>query len=177
MRLARQQSGTVDFATSNLRAAPFPLYIAGARIMDNYPVGPLAGVAFNLTLLSYGGSLDMGLHLDPAAVAEPALLRTLLLDAFDELIDVASLTPAQRPATTSRRSTSRTTAKTAAKTRAKTTAKGASKAKGQPAQAKGAAKQPAKAKRGKKAPAKAPGTSRGGLSERPVSCRRRPAGR
>ena len=77
--------------------------------MGNFPVGPLAGVAFNLTLLSYCGSLDMGLHLDPAAVAEPALLRTLLLDAFDELIDVASLTPAQRPATTSRRSTSKAT--------------------------------------------------------------------
>jgi hypothetical protein len=90
----------------------------------------------------------MGLHLDPAAVAEPALLRTLLLDAFDELIDVASLTPAQRPATTSRRSTGKATAKTAAKRTAKTAAKGAPKSK-----AKGAAKQPAKAKRGKKAPA------------------------
>ena len=147
VRLARQQSGTIDFATSNLRAAPFPLYIAGARIMGNFPVGPLAGVAFNLTLLSYCGSLDMGLHLDPAAVAEPALLRTLLLDAFDELIDVASLTPAQRPATTSRRSASKATAKTAAKRRATT-------AKAPKAKAKGAAKQPAKAKRGKKAPAK-----------------------
>ena len=31
----------------------------------NYPVGPLAGVAFNLTLLCYCGSLDMGLHVDP----------------------------------------------------------------------------------------------------------------
>ena len=124
-------------------------YIAGARILGNFPVGPLAGVAFNLTLLSYCGSLDMGLHLDPAAVAEPALLRTLLLDAFDELIDVASLTPAQRPATTSSRSTSKTTAKTAAKKRAKTATKSASKTK-----AKGATKQPVKAKRDKKAPAK-----------------------
>jgi hypothetical protein len=148
VRLARQQSRTIDFATSNLRAAPFPLYIAGARIMGNFPVGPLAGVAFNLTLLSYCGSLDMGLHLDPAAVAEPALLRTRLLDAFDELIDVASLTPAQRPAATASRSTSKATAKTAKK-RGKTAAKGASKA-----SAKGAAKQPAKAKRGKLAPAK-----------------------
>jgi WS/DGAT/MGAT family acyltransferase len=86
LRLARQQSGTIDFATSNLRAAPFPLYFAGARILSTYPVGPLAGVAFNLTLMSYCGSLDMGLHLDPAAVTEPALLRELLIDAFDELV-------------------------------------------------------------------------------------------
>ena len=34
-------------------------------------MGPLAGVAFNLTLLSYNGSLDMGLNIDAAAVAEP----------------------------------------------------------------------------------------------------------
>ena len=40
VRLARQQVETVDFATSNVRGAPFPLYIAGARILANYPVGP-----------------------------------------------------------------------------------------------------------------------------------------
>jgi hypothetical protein len=101
LRLARQQSGTIDFATSNLRAAPFPLYFAGARILSNYPVGPLAGVAFNLTLMSYCGSLDMGLHLDPAAVTEPELLRELLVDAFDELVAAAprkARRKAKRPA-------------------------------------------------------------------------------
>ena len=172
VRLARQQSGTIDFATSNLRAAPFPLYIAGARIMGNFPVGPLAGVAFNLTLLSYCGSLDMGLHLDPAAVAEPALLRTLLLDAFDELIDVASLTPAQRPATTSSRSTSKTTAKTPTKRRAKTATKGASKSR----EGQGRGEAAGKAKREQEGAGQEPGASRGELSGRPVSCRRRPAG-
>jgi WS/DGAT/MGAT family acyltransferase len=88
-RIARQQAESIDFATSNVRAAPFPLYIAGARIEHTYPVGPLAGVAFNLTLMSYCGSLDIGLHLDPAAVAEPELLRVLMEDAFAELADSA----------------------------------------------------------------------------------------
>ena len=63
-RLARQQAQTVDFATSNVRGAPVPLYIAGAQLLENYPVGPLAGVAFNLTLLSYNHSLDMGVNID-----------------------------------------------------------------------------------------------------------------
>jgi WS/DGAT/MGAT family acyltransferase len=84
-RLARVQTQTVDFATSNVKAAPFPLYVAGARIEHNYPVGPLGGVAFNLTLLSYDGRLDMGLHCDPAAVAEPDRLRRLMVEAFAEL--------------------------------------------------------------------------------------------
>jgi diacylglycerol O-acyltransferase / wax synthase len=85
-RIARQQTQTVDFATSNVRAAPFPVYIAGAKVLENYPVGPLGGVAFNLTLLSYDGSLDMGLHIDARAIAEPALLRELMEDAFRDLI-------------------------------------------------------------------------------------------
>ena len=41
VRFARQQVETVDFTTSNVRGAPFPLYIAGARILANYPVGPV----------------------------------------------------------------------------------------------------------------------------------------
>jgi diacylglycerol O-acyltransferase / wax synthase len=85
-RLARQQSQTVDFATSNVKAAPFPLFVAGARILENYPVGPLGGVAFNLTLLSYDGSLDMGLNIDTAAITEPDRLRRALKRAFDNLI-------------------------------------------------------------------------------------------
>ena len=84
-RLARQQAQTVDFATSNVRAAPIPLYIAGARILHNHPVGPLGGVAFNLTLLSYDGHLDMGVHVDTAAVTEPDVLADCLATAFRRL--------------------------------------------------------------------------------------------
>lgn len=84
-RLARQQAQTVDFATSNVRGAPIPLYVAGARLVHNYPLGPLGGVAFNLTLLSYDHSLDMGVNIDAAAVSEPDLLRRCLEEAFDEL--------------------------------------------------------------------------------------------
>lgn len=86
VRLARQQVMTVDFATSNVRAAPFDLYIAGARITANYPLGPIAGTAWNLTTMSYRGNLNLGLHVDTAAVADPAALRDDVMDAFDELL-------------------------------------------------------------------------------------------
>ena len=81
-RLARQQAQTVDFATSNVRGASMPLYVAGAQLLENYPVGPLAGVAFNLTLLSYNHSLDMGINVDTAAVTEPELLRRCVERSF-----------------------------------------------------------------------------------------------
>jgi WS/DGAT/MGAT family acyltransferase len=84
-RLVRQQTQTTDFATSNVRGSPVPVYIAGAQLLENYPIGPLLGVAFNLTLLSYAGSLDMGLNVDAAAVADPERLAKLLDRAFVDL--------------------------------------------------------------------------------------------
>ncbi|MEA3055590.1 MAG: diacylglycerol O-acyltransferase / wax synthase [Actinomycetota bacterium] len=85
-RFARQQVGTVDFTTSNVRGAPFDLYIAGARILGNFPIGPMAGTAFNLTTLSFAGNLDMGCVIDTAAIDDPALLKACLVRSFDELL-------------------------------------------------------------------------------------------
>jgi WS/DGAT/MGAT family acyltransferase len=81
-QVTRTQVAGVDFATSNLRGAPFPLYIGGARVEHNSTLGPLTGTPFNLTTLSYDGSLDMGLLVDPAAVQEPAQLRACLEEAY-----------------------------------------------------------------------------------------------
>lgn len=85
-RLARQQANTVDFATSNVKGSPVEMFVAGAQLLSNYAIGPLSGVAFNLTLLSYLGRLDMGLNTDSAAVSEPELLSTFISDAVDELV-------------------------------------------------------------------------------------------
>jgi WS/DGAT/MGAT family acyltransferase len=86
VRIARQQVETVDFAASNVRGAPFPLYIAGARMQGNYPIGPTGGTAWNLTLMSYDGSLDMGLNVDAGAVADPEALRDAIAEEFAALI-------------------------------------------------------------------------------------------
>lgn len=85
-RVARQHARTVDFATSNVPGPPVPVYAAGAKVLATYPVGPLGGVAWNLTLLSYLGRLDMGLHVDPVAVAEPERLKRLLAESVEEFI-------------------------------------------------------------------------------------------
>jgi diacylglycerol O-acyltransferase / wax synthase len=89
VRFAKAQVDTVDFTTSNVRGAPWPLYIAGALIEGNFPLGPVAGTAFNLTTLSYNGSLDMGLHVDRAAIEDPALLKTCIEESFEELLAFA----------------------------------------------------------------------------------------
>ena len=86
VRVARSQVETVDFTTSNVRGAPFDLFIAGARIDANYPLGPVAGTAFNATTLSVAGSLDIGIHTDAGAVDEPESLRDAIEASFAELL-------------------------------------------------------------------------------------------
>jgi hypothetical protein len=88
VRAARAQVHTVDFTTSNVRGAPFDLFIAGAHVDANYPLGPLAGTAFNATTLSVAGSLDVGVHVDTGAVEDPAALRDAIESSFAELLSL-----------------------------------------------------------------------------------------
>lgn len=90
VRFARQQTETIDFTTSNVRAANFDLYIGGGLILGTYPLGPLAGTAFNLTMMSYRGQLNMGLYVDTGAIEDPELLRTCLVESFAELVAAGS---------------------------------------------------------------------------------------
>ncbi len=85
-RVARDQAARIDFATSNVRAAPFELYISGAKVLAPYPMGPVAGTAWNITLMSYNDSLLMGVHVDPVAVTDPGLLRSCLEEAYADLV-------------------------------------------------------------------------------------------
>jgi len=106
-RLARAQAMGIDFATSNVRAAPIPVYIAGGEVLALYPLGPVVGTAWNVTMMSYCRTLFLGVHLDPVAVAEPDRLMACLADAYRRIIatlePAASLEPAA-PATRRRRS-------------------------------------------------------------------------
>jgi len=89
-RVGRSQSAKMDFATSNLRGARRPLYMCGAEVLQNCPLGPVAGTAFNITTISYNGSLDIGLAIDPRAVEDPADLRRCMEEGYAELIAAVS---------------------------------------------------------------------------------------
>ena len=91
VRSAYRIASTVDFTTSNLRAAPFDCYMGGALIEANYPIGPLAGTAFNLTTMSYRGTLWMGLVVDREAIAEPKRLTRCMKKSFESLFAAAGV--------------------------------------------------------------------------------------
>lgn len=80
---------SVDFTTSNVPGAPFPVYLAGAKMISQFPFGPMAGAALNITLLSYQNDLNIGVNSDPAAVPDPALLLDCLRQGFDDILDLA----------------------------------------------------------------------------------------
>ncbi|MDY7104461.1 MAG: wax ester/triacylglycerol synthase family O-acyltransferase [Actinomycetota bacterium] len=85
-RVARDRAATQDFATSNLRAAPFTMYVGGAKVLWGVPLGPVAGTAANITAISYDGGMDIGILSDPAAIERPDELRGHLEDALGEIM-------------------------------------------------------------------------------------------
>ncbi len=85
-RVARSQAAKMDFATSNLRAAPFTTYMSGAKVLETTTMGPVAGTAFNVTTISYDGNLHIGFFIDPNAVDDPADLRDCMAEAYAELL-------------------------------------------------------------------------------------------
>lgn len=85
-QMARDQVRSVDIATSNLRSAPFQVFVAGSAVEATYPIGPVAGTAWNITMMSYNGNLDIGIHIDPVAVTDPELLRQMVEASFAELL-------------------------------------------------------------------------------------------
>ena len=90
---ARRQAAAIDFATSNLRGAPFPLYCAGAKVEATICMGPLAGTAVNATALSHDGRFDIGLFIDPRAVEDPADYRRCVEESFADLLALAPADP------------------------------------------------------------------------------------
>ena len=96
--------GPVTRTKASTAEPEVPVFVAGSEIVANHPFGPLGGVAFNLTLLSHVGQLDMGLHVDQAAVEHPEKLRDHLADSLADLVAAGS-----PPATT--KTTTKTTSK------------------------------------------------------------------
>lgn len=86
LRLVDHHPPLANVVVSNLRGPSFPLYLAGARLVGNYPLGPIAdGIGLNLTIISYLGSLDFGLSLCPDLVEDPWALVDALTAEGEEL--------------------------------------------------------------------------------------------
>jgi WS/DGAT/MGAT family acyltransferase len=79
----------IDVVTTNVPGAPFPIFIAGARMEANFGYGPLSGAACNMTLLSYIDEIHLGISTDPAAVTDPEVFVSCLHDGIAEVEKLA----------------------------------------------------------------------------------------
>lgn len=72
LRLVNLHPTIVSVVVSSLRGPQLPLYLAGARMLASYPIGPVAdGFGLNVTVVSYLDKLDFGLSVCPDLVPEP----------------------------------------------------------------------------------------------------------
>ena len=76
----------VDVVASNVPGSPIELYTAGSRIGAMYALGPMAGSAVNLTLLSYLDDIHVGVNVDPAAVPEPERFVACYREGWEEIL-------------------------------------------------------------------------------------------
>jgi hypothetical protein len=90
----------VNVAISNVPGAQVPLYLAGAKMLDYYPVSIAAhGVALNITVQSYMGQLCFGLIACRRAVPDVRDITAQMRLAFDVLQKLpAPAEPAALPA-------------------------------------------------------------------------------
>ncbi|WP_448173620.1 WS/DGAT domain-containing protein [Rhizobacter fulvus] len=84
-RVADRIPAVANVTISNVPGPTVPLYMAGARMLTNYPTSIVVhGVALNITVQTYDQSLEFGLIACGEAMPEVAELAGHVQAAFDE---------------------------------------------------------------------------------------------
>jgi diacylglycerol O-acyltransferase len=98
-----------NLVISNVPGPQLPLYMAGGRIVANYPISVITdGMGLNITVMSYDGWLDFGIVADREQMPDAWKLMEWLGDALEELKPAGrspnGREPAQRRTKTSKAS-------------------------------------------------------------------------
>jgi len=94
-KIANRMPPPANLVISNVPGAQFPLYLAGAKMLTYWPMSiPFHGMALNITVESYNGSLDFGLTACRRAVPDVRDLARHLGEAHAELRALAATQPA-----------------------------------------------------------------------------------
>jgi WS/DGAT/MGAT family acyltransferase len=91
MKVADRHRPLYNTVISNVPGPQFPLYMAGAKMLAMYPMGPLNdGAGLNMTLISYLGQVHFGLVACPDLLPDVDHLADLIPAALAELQKAAS---------------------------------------------------------------------------------------
>jgi hypothetical protein len=87
MRVFDRMRPLFNVTVSNVPGPPFPLYLAGARMVGMYPLGPVTdGVGLNMTVMSYCGMVYFGLNACRESVPAISEMPKMLHESLDELL-------------------------------------------------------------------------------------------
>jgi diacylglycerol O-acyltransferase len=92
MRFLGATAPVVNLVVSNVPGSQSPLYLAGARLLANYPVSAItdASGGLNITVMSYDGRLDFGFVACRELIPDVRDLIDHLHDALAELTKLAA---------------------------------------------------------------------------------------
>jgi diacylglycerol O-acyltransferase len=87
-----------DLVVTNVPGPQFPLYVAGAQMLESYPLQPLLpGHALAIGVTSYDGGVYYGITADRDALPDVDVLAQCVEEALAELVDAASDTRPRAP--------------------------------------------------------------------------------
>jgi hypothetical protein len=81
-----------DVQASNIPGLGYPVYLAGAKVLRMYPMGPRPGVAAMVTMVSYDGTCCLGINLDPDVITDLDRFEDCLTKGFDEVLALGRTT-------------------------------------------------------------------------------------
>ncbi|MFZ0712846.1 wax ester/triacylglycerol synthase family O-acyltransferase [Mycobacterium sp.] len=78
-----------DVQASNVPVYPGDTFLVGAKVLRQYGIGPLPGVAMMVVLISRGGHCTITTRYDRASIRDEALWARCLLEGFNEVLVLA----------------------------------------------------------------------------------------
>ena len=97
-RVAVEESAGVNLVITNVPGPQFPMFMAGAEMIETYPIPPLQpGFALAIGVTSYDGGVYYGITADRDILPDIDVLGQCVREALDELVDSASDTRPRAP--------------------------------------------------------------------------------
>jgi len=97
LHLADHHRVVHNLILSNVPGPPVPLYMAGARLVGIYPLGPIMdGAGLNVTALSQGDRVGFGIVTCPDLVSKVWDIAHEIPRSLAELVEAAGVTPELR---------------------------------------------------------------------------------
>jgi diacylglycerol O-acyltransferase / wax synthase len=92
LRVAERMRPVINLIVSNVPGPPWPLYLAGARLVAIHPLGPVFDdCGLNLTVISYLDHIDFGFIACRELVPDVEELAALVPEALSELMKAAGV--------------------------------------------------------------------------------------